>query len=244
MNADFALSTEKAGDYKKSWGTCNSNDLPDLFSAYHEADAIAKRVTAYILQKPFLEDSETLNNATVQIHMACDPNLHRDIINDEPRFFPILCFNLSASGKENLYFRMKWDKEYFDRNPSSTNEGDASIGIPIKKETLHELLTGWCICKHQDLSSPFEGLYHHLQQRVVHYDFKKDSENIITEMMKPKNTYVRVIMGVGHPFQNNNHPFSFRPIIQIGADPEILKANDEDTCQFEFSTPCPPGCGQ
>ena len=134
---------------------------------------------------------------------------------------------------------MAWDTEFeFDSNDSNNN-----FGKPINKETLKEFLTGWCICKHADLANPFEADYKMINQRVIAYSFANDSSQIIKDLTEPQK-YIRLIMGVGHYIRNESHPFPFRPILQIVTKKTSDgQGEDDDTCQYEFSSPCPP-CDQ
>lgn len=231
------LSPEQMSLYKHSWATCTTSAIPDLFSAYHRKDGIAKRISAFYLDRSELPPQDELSGATVQIHMACDPELSNDKIHDKPRFFPILAFVPNG-----FYYRLQWD-EVFDGNIPENNQQQV-IHESIGKRTMHELLTGWCLCKHQDLSAPFEGLYFHIQQRVVFYEFTDDSQQILEDIYKAPQNIIRVVMGVGHPMGGNRHPFSFRPILQVGTSAgKGLQGQDGEECQYEFSYPCPPVCG-
>lgn len=228
--------------FKESWATCLTNDLPDLFSAYNEVKGTAQRVFVYAIQadaiiKTLPRKIYEASYPKFKIHMACNPKLPKDRINNVPRFFPILNVVLPDANDTSYYFAMHWDKDYVMEEKTPNHQG---LQARIDRQTLHEFLLGWCICKHNELAKPFEGLSNYVQQRVNHYHFKDDAKEIYDDLIAlPSPDFIRVFLGVGHPHRGNDHPFQFRPILQIGKE-EASTSNNGGSSQYEFSTPCPP----
>ena len=243
------ISKIEASTYTNSWARCLTGEIPDLFSSFNEEKQIPQRVFMYelstnLVKRRLLEEllPEGSTCPEFRIHMACNPDLPKDRINNEPRFFPILTVRYP---QKTYFFALEWNRGFVmtDQIPNNFRGFQAKI----HSRTLHELVYGWCICKHYDLSSPFEGLKDYVQQRVMHYNFNDDSQAIfsdITKMLVPNGGFgfIRLFMGLGHPHHGDDHLYQFRPILQIGEEQgePLNDSNDENTSQYEFSTPCPP----
>lgn len=233
-----------------AWQTCLPGNIPTLFYAYDETENQTERVAAFRIT-----DQQQLNNLVsskptrLRIHLGADPGFD---FNTVPSTSAIEFYfeGLTTNGS-NLTLKFEWDP-----NPPFLEEGaygpdSGPNEIPPDGAIL--FAKAWMETPYEMISDAFEGFdSKNLVQRVKSYTFLKDETTSILSKLEEGITAgheTHVCLYLGNSIPVSGHPFGFRPVIEIrpiinSKKTKSLNGDGSGSTFFDFSSPCPPICGE
>jgi hypothetical protein len=234
------LPPSEVTSYVESWQRCAPNQVPNLFYAFNADNDQTERVVSYRIDNGSINKLLKIKPDNLIVRMACRPGTDFDQIQEKPPFVPILEAYEKGNKKFENCFLMQWDPEppFLDDDERSNLSGIDQI----PPEGAYLFIIAWLEYQYSQLGKPFEGIAPNLVKRVKSYIFNSAETAEILKNLEEgtENKVLYIHMGIGISVQQ--HPFSFRPVLQVH-DESGTEGDDDGDSFFDFSNPCPPRCG-
>ncbi|MEL7119933.1 MAG: hypothetical protein AAFO07_10840 [Bacteroidota bacterium] len=235
------LPPKEVASYVEAWQRCNPNHVPNLFYAFNEENTQTERVVSYKLGMEEVQQLRKLNPSEIRIHMGCRSGIDDSNVQQIPPFAPILQAYKSGLNKYENCLSLKWDPtpSFLTKDLFSVNSGVDQI----PPEAAYLFILAWLECSYSDLANPFEAITTNLVKRVKFYSFEQEETKEIIKSINrmPDGAYLYIHLGVG--ISVRQHPFSFRPVLQVVPLESSFDDDGDDGDFYDFSNPCPPKCG-
>lgn len=239
----------------ETWQTTLPDNLPTLFYAFDETQSQTERVAGFRItdqdQFKLLLDSKP---ERLRIHLGANPDYDSNIVPSYPavQFF---IEGLKSKG-ETVTLQFEWDPNPPFLEKGAYGQDSGPNEIPVDGAIL--FAQAWLETPYDSIRDAFEGAdSRNLVQRVKSYTFQEDeTASIITQLEKYTGD-VQLNLYLGNSIPVTNHPFGFRPVLEVRPVPFIpaektkAKASKKDnngggggdgSTFFDFSNPCPPVC--
>lgn len=166
----------------------------------------------------------------IRLLLAADPDYVAGSIAPSPPFAFIIQSYFASSNAEVPPYEINANAPQSYLLPSETMIFDKSIAPP----TAEAMMEDWAALPFSEVEEnivvPGEG-------RVKAYIFSNADVQSIQNLATPTDD-LYVFFGINTVLLGSDDPYGFRPILKVG-DPLV-----KQTGYFEFSTPCPPACGE
>lgn len=243
----------------ENWQRCRPDVLPSLFFAFDEGESQTERVVSFQLSASDLNalkgavkvDANGKPEAGFRfvVHLGLDKDRQTPEIPTSPAFSVFFQAHNKSDGAYDNCFQLSWRRNsQFDQSM----ERDSSSGVnAIPPAEAYTFITQWLEVADKSLAEPFTGVSPVLGRRVGSYISSKAISASIYESilisLQSNSPGLDVHCGVGAV--NTEHPFSFRPVIELmnskapGEETITtgLAAGNSGSTYYDYGYPDPPG---
>lgn len=225
----LALLKEDVQKYAKNWQRCRQEELPGLFYAYDDVEEQGERLVTFRLEKDLLLDlyESITDTSTLQfiVHLGVTQKRQSERIPEVPSFVLMLqAWEKEGDLQENCY-QLNWAPNGRFTNAEENDPLSGKNAIPAASAYL--FVMSWMETPEEDLALPFTAVSHVLGKRVKRYIFSNaESVSIYEDIGRSlfggkKPSYLDIHLGKGLAVYD--HPFSFRPVIEVKNAVEVDK---------------------
>lgn len=255
------LPKEVTQKYAENWQRCRQEDLPALFYAYDKTENQGERIVTFRLDKNTLQElyDGVTNTDTLQfiVHLGMTEESIPQQIPDVPPFVLLLQASEQRKDFQENCFLLDWAP---NGRFTTSEENDPTSGKnAIPAASAYLFVMSWMETPEEDLAMPFTAVSHVLGKRVKNYRFSNvESQSIYEDIgrsLKNKVSYLDIHLGNGLAVYD--HPFSFRPVIEIKNAVDLTKkgkvkkpvtgarnatglTNENGDSFYDFGQPEPP----
>lgn len=279
------LTVGKVNALAETWQRCRPENIPALFSAYDEAEQWSERLVTFELGKKGIEtlwarfgiDPPGFN---LVVRLGLEDDYLAAVIPEVPAFTLLLEIDETTKTKPKSKnepsncLPMRWNKDgRFSIADSDQNEYTDSKQNAIPAASAYLFVYSWMQLSEVQLAEPFTAVSKVLGKRVSAYRYSTDeSRSIYLDLVQmlflkktPKagvpykdlNQSARLQVHLGNGLAVWEHPFSFRPVVEVGSTlqplvstggtgsgkirPESSGLPDETgNSYYDYSQPMPP----
>ncbi|MFK8161575.1 MAG: hypothetical protein AB8H12_03845 [Lewinella sp.] len=223
------MSKDTAKKFAQNWQRCRQEELPGLFYAYDDTESQSERLVTFRLEREALNQLyDSVNNTdTLQfiVHLGVTHKSLPERIPEVPTFLLMLqVWEKEGDLLENCY-PLRWAPNGRFTNAEENDPLSGKNAIPAASAYL--FVMSWMETPEEDLAMPFTAVSHVLGKRVKRYRFSNaESVSIFEDIGRSlssgkKLSYLDVHLGNGLAVYD--HPFSFRPVIEVKNAVEVDK---------------------
>lgn len=254
------IPVKKVNKRRANWQKILPTQIPNLFYAYDETQERTEKVVSYKLSQEGVERLQQLDpekqNYELSFILASKKPSRSRTVNNSPTFAPVLAIDLTPDSKDAQleYYELEWE-----RNPhfldSSENHAVRSGIDAIPAAGAFLFIYNWLRQSAYQINQVFEyDLFSELKRVRAYTYIVDETKKIIADIQKEHDpsTEINVYIHLGVGLSVEDHPFSFRPVIEV--HPKATKAKGKTRTKedvfieltsssfFDFSRPCPPYC--
>jgi hypothetical protein len=251
MKKQESISIEAAAE---NWQRCRQEDLPRIFYAYDDKEHQSERLVSFRLKgkktiQGLTDLIEDPSDFKFIVHLGLRKFDLSEPIPSKPAFLLYLqVYNKKGDWQKN-YVQLKWDKN--SRFSKAMEDGTDSGTNAIPAASAYLFVQSWLEMPEVMLAKPFTAATRVMGQRVKAYIFSpEESYSIYLDIMNSTEDCLDIHLGNGLAVWD--HPFSFRPVIEVkGAVPKGKNRqvpmnatgplDDDGNSYYDFGSPHPPG---
>jgi len=250
---DSSVGPNKVERLARNWQRCRPEILPSLFYAYDDEEKQSERLVTFRLPEESLEgilaDVPKSGKFNLVVHLGVRDKFITDQIPMRPAFALFLQVKGEKTGDYDQCYELEWEKN--SRFSEAIGDDTDSRANALSAAGAYLFVHSWMEMAELDLALPFTAISHVLGKRVQRYIFSQtESQSIIQDILDSAKPGVDIHLGNGLAVWE--HPFSFRPVVEVKAATVKVKdrpmgrnttgnTNDDGDSFYDFGFPDPPG---